>query len=111
MNSQYRLLFKLDKVREKDEELKTEDVHWLFASYRKWFLKAESLLEDCSENNAGNKEALEYGKQLKFDILEHVHDIITESKLEDKDMHTNLIIKADVEKARIIRKQQEAMQH
>ena len=106
-DSFYRLLFKLDKVREREDKLKTEDAYWLFASYRKWFLKAEKLLEDCTENNAGNREALEYGRQLKFDILEHVHEIITESALEKEDLIQELIVKADIEKQRISRIQQE----
>ena len=70
-------------------------------------MKAESLLEDCTENNAGNREALEYGRQLKFDILEHVHEIITESSLEKEDLIQDLIVKADIEKQRISRIQQE----
>ena len=84
-----------------------EDVNWLFASYKKWFTKAESLLEDCNEDNAGNKEAQAYGKQLKYDILQHVHTIITESKLENKDLRSQLTIQADIEKAKIEREKKE----
>ena len=107
-DSFYRLLFKLDKVRDNDQVLSTENVYWLFASYRKWFLKAQELLEECYEDNAGNREALEYGKQLKYDILQHVHDIVTESKLEKKDLHHDLTIKADIEKQTMLREQKEA---
>ena len=36
-DSFYRLLFKLDKIRENNKELTIEDTNWLFASYQKWF--------------------------------------------------------------------------
>ena len=107
-DSFYRLLFKLDKVRENNETLKNEDVQWLFASYRKWFLKAEKMLEDCIEDNAGNREAQEYGEQLKVDIIQHVMDIINESKLENNNLHNDLQVKADIEIARIEREKREA---
>lgn len=106
-DSFYRLLFKLDKKRENDEIMTNEDVNWLFASYKKWFIKAESLLEDCIEDNTGNQEALSYGKQLKYDILQHVHTIITESKLENNDLRSQLTIKADIEKAKLEREKRE----
>ena len=111
-DSFYRLLFKLDKKRENDEMITNEDVGWLFASYKKWFAKAESLLEDCNDDNAGNKEAQLYGKQLKYDILQHVHTIITESKLENDELRSQLTIKADIEKAKLERekRQKEEMQ-
>ena len=107
-DSFYRLLFKLDKVREQNETLKTEDVLWLFASYRKWFIKAQKLLNECCEDNAGNREALAYREQLKVDIIQHVLDIINESKLENNDLHNDLKIKADIERARIEREAKEA---
>ena len=66
------------------------------------------IVKECYEDNAGNREALEYGKQLKYDILQHVHDIITESKLEQKDLHQDLTVKADIEKQKLIREQKEA---
>ena len=106
-DSFYRLLFKLDKKRENDEMITNEDVGWLFASYKKWFAKAESLLEDCNDDNAGNKEAQLYGKQLKYDILQHVHTIITESKLENDELRSQLTIKADIEKAKLEREKRE----
>ena len=106
-DSFYRLLFKLDKKRENDEKLTMEEVNWLFASYRKWFLKAEELLEECIEDNAGNKEAQTFGKQLKYDILQHTHTIIQESKLENGGLINDLTVKADIEKARINREQKE----
>ena len=106
-DSFYRLLFKLDKKRETEEKLSTTEVHWLFASYRKWFLKAEELLEECSDNNAGNKEAQVYGNQLKYDILQHTHTIIQESKLENDNLLNDLTVKADIEKARIEREKKE----
>ena len=106
-DSFYRLLFKLDKKRDNDEKLTTEEVNWLFASYRKWFLKAEELLEECTEDNAGNKEAQTYGKQLKYDILQHTHTIIQECELENNELINDLTIKADIEKAKIAREQKE----
>ena len=106
-DSFYRLLYKLDKKRENDEELTMTEVNWLFASYRKWFLKAEELLEECTDDNAGNKEAQEYGNQLKYDILQHTHTIIQESKLENDNLLNDLTVKADIEIARIDREQKE----
>ena len=106
-DSFYRLLFKLDKKRESDEKLTMEEVNWLFASYRKWFLKAEELLEECIEDNAGNKEAQKYGKQLKYDILHHTHTIIQECKLVNEELVNDLTVKADIEKAKIDREQKE----
>ena len=97
----------MDKIRDSDEKLTTEEVNWLFASYRKWFLKAEELLEECIEDNAGNKEAQAYGKQLKYDILQHTHTIIQECKLENNELINDLTVKADIEKAKIAREQQE----
>lgn len=102
-DSFYRLLFKCDKKRENNEILTNEDVNWLFASYKKWFIKAESLLEECNEDNAGNQEAQLYGKQLKYDILQHVHTIITESQLENNELRNQLTIQADIEKAKLER--------
>lgn len=102
-DSFYRLLFKFDKKRENNEILTNEDVNWLFASYKKWFIKAESLLEECNEDNAGNQEAQLYGKQLKYDILQHVHTIITESQLENNELRNQLTIQADIEKAKLER--------
>ena len=102
-DSFYRLLFKLDKIRENDKELSIENTNWLFASYQKWFEKVEQMLEECMEDNAGNREAHEYGEQLKVDILNHVHEIITESKLEQKDLINDLTVKADIEKVGIAR--------
>ena len=106
-DSFYRLLFKLDKVRENNGVLKNDEVNWLFASYKKWFQKAQEMLEECVEDNAGNREALQYGEQLKVDILAHVLDIINESNLENKNLHNDLTIKADIEKQRLFRTQQE----
>ena len=102
-DSFYRLLFRLDKVRESNETLSTENVKWLFASYKKWFVKAQKMLEDCNDDNLGNQEAVTYGEQLKYDILQHVHSIITESKLEEADLINKLTIIADMETARIER--------
>jgi len=106
-DSFYRLLYKLDKKKESDEKLTMTEVHWLFASYRKWFLKAEELLEECNEDNAGNKEAQEYGNQLKYDILQHTHSIIQESKPENEDLLHDLTVKADIEIAKVEREKKE----
>ena len=65
------------------------------------------MLEECVDDNAGNREALQYGEQLKVDILAHVLDIINESNLENKNLHNDLTIKADIEKQRLFRIQQE----
>ena len=102
-DSFYRLLFRLDKVRENNEVLTSENVKWLFASYKKWFCRAQEMLNDCNDDNIGNQEALTFGEQLKFDILQHVHTIITESVLEESELINKLTIIADMEAARIAR--------
>ena len=92
----YRLIFKMDKKKENEEKLTVEDVNWLLGSYRKWFFKCEELLADCIEDNIGNREAHACGKQLKVDVLNHIHTIITESTFEDNDTINKLRVKGDM---------------
>jgi len=107
-DSFYRLLFKLDKKRDNEtEKLTNEEVNWLFASYKKWFTKTQAMLEDCFEDNQGNQEAQKYGEQLKFDILDHVHQILNECKLESEELRGKLQVQADIEKQRLLRIEQE----
>ena len=103
----YRLLFKLEKKKETEEKLTNEEVGWLFASYKKWFIKTQEMLGDCYEATAGNREAQSFGEQLKFDILDHVHQIITECKLENDQLINDITVQADIEKQRIVREEQE----
>ena len=107
-DSFYRLLFKLDKKRDNEtEKLTNSEVNWLFASYKKWFIKTQAMLEDCFEDSQGNQEAQKFGEQLKYDILDHVHQIINECKLENEELHSNLQVQADIEKQRLMRIEQE----
>ena len=103
----YRLLFKFDKKKDSEDKLTNDEVNWLFASYKKWFNKTQDMLNDCYEATTGNREAQVFGEQLKFDILEHVHQIITECKLENDDLINDLTVQADIEKRRIAREEQE----
>jgi len=92
----YRLIYKLDKKKEKEEKLTIDEVNWLLGSYKKWFFQCEELLADCNDDNAGNREAQAYGNQLKVDVLNHIHTIITESDCEDADIVNKLRVKGDM---------------
>ena len=91
----YRLLFKLEK-KGQNGSITNEEMNLMFASYKIWYDQCIQLLNACSSDSKGDKEARISGEKIKKDIIEHIHSIVMESTAETQDWNTKLIVAADV---------------
>lgn len=86
----YRCLFKIDKK----EQITLNDVKVMFASYRNWKLKIDSMRADCNKQTKDEVEALAYADKTEADIVQHMHVIVTEKTCVDNNLVNSFINKA-----------------
>ena len=84
----YKILFKL----EKKDKLSIKDTNVICGSCQRWLDKTTVMIEECRESaTRDDMRALEFGEQLKKDILEHVHKILTEMPKENENFVKELV--------------------